>query len=92
MAKSRLPRRAGSSRFDYQPPEQPRSITFSRMVRTIEAMMLYMHPEVRTCIAIRGSLRHVDQDRESWRRGSNRAVSHAAQRVNDSLVADAQVR
>jgi hypothetical protein len=50
----------------YQPPpvEQARSITFSRMVRTMDAMMLNMHPVVRTCIAMRGSVAHVDQDRE----------------------------
>ena len=74
----------------YQPPEQPRSITFSRMVRTIEAMMLNMHPVVRTCIAIRGSLHRVDQDLEPIRRAAT--VPMPVQHIGRSLIADAQVR
>ena len=52
------PRIAKEVLRDYQPPpvEQARSITFSRMVRTMDAMMLNMHPVVRTCIAMRGSV------------------------------------
>jgi hypothetical protein len=65
----------------YQPPpvEQARSITFSRMVRTIEPMMLSMHPLLRTCIAMRGSFSDLwIQDREPIPPGSNHALTTAA--------------
>jgi hypothetical protein len=68
-----IPSSFGATSYQPPPVEQARSMTFSTMVSTTEAMMLNRHPEVRTRIAIRGSL--VGRVSISWSRpsGSNRA-------------------
>ena len=76
---SRMRKLCGPRGVAYQPPpvEQARSATFSRMVRTIEAMMLNMHPLVRTRIGIRGSLVGSVDSSGAGAPGSNRARGSA---------------